>query len=55
MAPLKREREKKRETSTFYATLNKQLKVAGKDEEEKKDPSTKCLAVFSSILNEQPI
>jgi hypothetical protein len=30
------------------------LKVAGK-EEEKKDPTTKCLAAFSSISNEQPI
>lgn len=53
MAPLKKESEKKREIATFYATLHKQLKVAGK--EEKKNPSTKCLAGFSSILNEQPI
>lgn len=52
MAPLKKER-KERETSTFYATLHKQLKITGK--EEKKNPRTKCLAGFSSILNEQPI
>ena len=54
MAPLKKDR-KERETSTFYATLHKQLKVSGKEEKKKKNPGTKCLAGFSSILNEQPI
>lgn len=53
MAPFKKERKEKGDL--YILCYIAQAIESCREGEKKKNPSTKCLAVFSSTLNEQPI